>query len=53
MRWGAKKAIASKIIERGGHFALTVKENQPKLLEDIKDAVLHALESDFQGIQTR
>jgi predicted transposase YbfD/YdcC len=48
---GCQKAIASKIIERGGHFALTVKENQPKLLEDIKNAVLHALESDFQGIQ--
>jgi predicted transposase YbfD/YdcC len=48
---GCQKAIASKIIERGGHFALTVKENQPKLLEDIKNTVLHALESDFQGIQ--
>jgi predicted transposase YbfD/YdcC len=48
---GCQKAIASKIIERDGHYALTVKDNQPKLLEDIKDAVLHALESDFQGIQ--
>ena len=48
---GCQKTIASKIIERGGHFALTVKDNQPKLLEDIKNAVLHALENDFQGIQ--
>jgi predicted transposase YbfD/YdcC len=48
---GCQKAIASKIIERGGHFALTVKDNQPTLLEEIKDAVLHAQETDFQGIQ--
>lgn len=48
---GCQKAIASKIIERGGHFALTVKENQPKLLDDIRNAVGRALECDFQGIQ--
>jgi predicted transposase YbfD/YdcC len=48
---GCQKAIVSKIIERGGHYALTVKDNQPTLLADIKKAVLHALESNFQGIQ--
>jgi predicted transposase YbfD/YdcC len=48
---GCQKVIASKIIERDGHYALTVKDNQPTLLADIKKTVLHALESDFQGIK--
>lgn len=48
---GCQKAIARKIIERDGNYVLMVKENQPKLLEDIENAVGHALESDFQGIE--
>jgi predicted transposase YbfD/YdcC len=48
---GCQKAIASKIIERKGNYALMVKENQPKLLEDIENAVGRALESDFKGIE--
>lgn len=48
---GCQKAIASKIIERGGDFVLTVKDNQPKLLEDIENAVGRALASDFKGIK--
>lgn len=48
---GCQKAIASKIIERGGHYALIAKENQPTLLDDIQNAVGRALETDFQGIQ--
>ena len=36
---GCQKAIASKIIERGGSYVLTVKDNQPTLLEDIENAV--------------
>ena len=35
---GCQKAIASKIIERGGSYVLTVKDNQPTLLEDIENA---------------
>ena len=46
-----QKAIASKIIEREGHYALTVKDNQPTLLAEIKEKVHQALESDFTGIQ--
>lgn len=48
---GCQKAIASKIIERKGDYVLMVKENQPKLLEDIQNAVGHALENDFKGIE--
>ncbi len=48
---GCQKAIASKIIERGGSYVLTVKDNQPTLLEDIENAVGRALESDFKGIE--
>lgn len=32
---GCQEAIANKIHERGGDFVLTVKSNQPTLLEDI------------------
>jgi hypothetical protein len=35
---GCQKAIAQKIVDRGGHYALTVKDNQPHLLADIQDA---------------
>ena len=48
---GCQKAIASKIIEREGHYALTVKDNQPTLLAGIKEKVQQALESDFKGMQ--
>jgi predicted transposase YbfD/YdcC len=41
---GCHKTIASKILERGGHYVLTVKDNQPTLLEDIQQAVGLALE---------
>ena len=33
---GCQKEIAKKIRERGGDYVLTVKENQPHLLEDIQ-----------------
>lgn len=48
---GCQKAIASKIIERKGHYALTVKDNQPTLLAEIKEKIHQALESDFKGVQ--
>lgn len=46
---GCQKAIASKIVERGGHYALTVKDNQPNLLEDIRAAFAKALSNAFAG----
>ena len=47
---GCQKEIAAKIRERGGHYVLTVKENQPKLLEDIQESLIHAHDQDFAGI---
>ena len=47
---GCQKAIAQKIVDQGGHYALTVKDNQEHLLEDIQDAFLKAFDSDFAGV---
>jgi len=43
---GCQKAIAAKIIDRGGDFILTAKENQPTLLADIQQAFVDALDRD-------
>jgi predicted transposase YbfD/YdcC len=48
---GCQKAIAAKIIERGGHYVLTVKENQEHLLADIQQSLIDACENDFAGMQ--
>lgn len=47
---GCQKAIAQKIVNQGGHYALTVKDNQQHLLEDIQDAFVKAFDSDFAGV---
>jgi predicted transposase YbfD/YdcC len=47
---GCQKEIAAKIRQRGGHYVLTVKENQPHLLEDIQESLVQAHESDFAGV---
>jgi predicted transposase YbfD/YdcC len=43
---GCQKAIAQKIVDQGGHYALTVKDNQEHLLEDIQQAFMKALDTD-------
>jgi predicted transposase YbfD/YdcC len=48
---GCQKAIAQKILDRGGHYALTVKDNQEHLLEDIQQAFIRALDTDFAGLE--
>ncbi len=48
---GCQKAIASKILGRGGNYALNVKENQPTLLGDIQKAVGKALDTNFEGVK--
>ena len=35
----------------GGHYALTVKDNQPHLLEDIQASIERAIDQDFAGIE--
>lgn len=46
---GCQKEIAAKIVDAGGDYVLTVKENQPHLLEDIQACFNKAFESEFQG----
>jgi predicted transposase YbfD/YdcC len=41
---GCQKAIAKQIVEQGGDYVLTVKENQGHLLEDIQGTVEKALD---------
>jgi predicted transposase YbfD/YdcC len=48
---GCQKAIAQKIIDRGGDYALTVKENQEHLLADIQQSFIDACENNYEGIQ--
>jgi predicted transposase YbfD/YdcC len=47
---GCQKAIAQKVVDQGGHYALTVKDNQEHLLEDIRQAFARALDTDFAGL---
>jgi predicted transposase YbfD/YdcC len=48
---GCQKAIAQKIVAQGGHYALTVKDNQEHLLEDIRQEFEKALDTDFAGLE--
>ncbi len=48
---GCQKAIARKIIDQGGDYILTVKENQEHLLADIQQALMQACENDFAGLE--
>jgi predicted transposase YbfD/YdcC len=48
---GTQKDIAEKIVAGGGDYILAVKDNQPKLHQDIRDSFSSALEDDFAGLQ--
>jgi predicted transposase YbfD/YdcC len=48
---GCQKDIAAKIVERGGDYVLTVKDNQPSLLAAIQDCFQKAIETDFAGLK--
>lgn len=48
---GCQKAIAQKIMERGGHYLLTVKANQEHLLDDIQQSFVDAYDNDFVGMK--
>src|SRR4051812_5814050 len=48
---GCQKAIAQKVVDQGGHYALTVKENQEHLLQDIQQIFLKAFDTDFAGLE--
>lgn len=46
---GTQKEIATQIVDAGGDYILPVKENQPRLYEDILDTFVDAQENDFVG----
>lgn len=48
---GCQKAIARKVVDQGGDYALTVKDNQPQLLEDIQHRFEQAFDTDFTGLE--
>jgi predicted transposase YbfD/YdcC len=48
---GTQTDIVSKIVQGGGDYVLTVKENQPHLCEDIAACFTAAIEDDFEGVQ--
>jgi predicted transposase YbfD/YdcC len=48
---GCQKEIAAKIVERGGDYVLTVKDNQPSLMTAIQDCFQQAIETDFAGLK--
>jgi len=48
---GCQKTIASKVIERGGHYVLIAKDNQPTLRAEIETTIGEALATDFQSVQ--
>ena len=50
---GCQKAIAKKIIDGGGDYVLTVKENQPKLYQAIQTFFDEPTEDDFRHARYR
>jgi len=47
---GCQKEIAAKIRARRCHYILAVKDNQPNLLEDIRESLIRGHEADFAGM---
>lgn len=46
---GCQKEIAQQIIDQGGDYVLAVKENQPKLYEEIEQLEQAVLEKEYAG----
>jgi hypothetical protein len=46
---GCQKAFARQVVEAGGDYVLTVKDNHPTLASDIVDSFAAAQEVDFEG----
>jgi predicted transposase YbfD/YdcC len=49
---GCQKAIAAKVVERGGDYALTVKENQEHLRDDVVDCLCAAMDDEAIKCET-
>jgi predicted transposase YbfD/YdcC len=48
---GCQKEIAAQIVAGGGDYILPVKDNQPRLHQDIDAGFMAALETDFAGLE--
>jgi len=46
---GCQKAIAEKIVQKGGDYVLAVKDNQEHLLEDVQQCVAQVLDQGVAG----
>jgi predicted transposase YbfD/YdcC len=46
---GCQKQIAKRIVDQGGDYVLTVKDNQPNLAADILSSFTEAQEADYEG----
>jgi predicted transposase YbfD/YdcC len=46
---GTQKAIAKQVVDAGGDYVLPVKENQPNLLQDIRESFLAAFDANLAG----
>ena len=47
---GCQKAIAEKIVERGGDYVLALKGNQSSLCEQVEEAFIDADARDYEGV---
>ena len=47
---GCQREIADQIHQRGGDYVLAVKPNQPKLSEQVEEAIDQALEQDAEKV---
>ena len=47
---GCQKAIAKKIVDKGGDYLLAVKDNQEKLKDDILDCFVRAYDADCKNV---
>lgn len=48
---GCQTKIAEKIVEKQGDYVLAVKDNQPRLHEEIKESFEHAVQGDGEQIE--
>jgi predicted transposase YbfD/YdcC len=47
---GCQKEIAAKIVAKNADYLLAVKQNQPRLFEDIERLAIEAMENDYAGL---
>jgi predicted transposase YbfD/YdcC len=47
---GCQTAIAAQIIDQGGDYVLSLKDNQGNLLEDVVEIFTYAQETNFKGL---